>query len=132
MSHNTSKNNPTEQIERLDVAEKRQEAEKLRKDEAILQLMIEQIPAILWTTDRDLRITSSLGAGLAALGLEPNQLVGMAFQEYLGNDDPEFLPNASSYRALAGESVHYEMIWGKTPTIPTWNRSVTPREALSE
>ena len=105
MSHNTSKNNPTEQIERLDVAE------KLRKDEASLQLMIEQIPAILWTTDRDLRITSSLGAGLAALGLEPNQLVGMTFQEYLGNDDPEFLPNVSSYRALAGESVHYEMIW---------------------
>src|SRR3990172_4563976 len=41
--------------------------EELRKSEAHLRVMVEQMPAVLWTTDTELRFTSSLGAGLAGL-----------------------------------------------------------------
>src|SRR3990172_6707430 len=51
--------------------------EELRKSEAHLGVMVEQMPAILWTTDTELRFPSSTGAGLAGLGLRPNQTVGM-------------------------------------------------------
>src|SRR3990170_1347760 len=45
--------------------------EDLRKSEAHLRVMVEQMPAVLWTTDAELRFTSSSGAGLAGLGLRP-------------------------------------------------------------
>ena len=32
--------------------------------------MVEEMPAVLWTTDTELRFTSAIGAGLDALGLK--------------------------------------------------------------
>jgi PAS domain S-box-containing protein len=77
-----------------------------------LRVLVEQMPAVLWSTDRDLRFTSSLGGGLAALGLAPGQVVGMTLYEFFGTGDSEFLPIAAHRRALAGESVRYEIEWG--------------------
>jgi PAS domain S-box-containing protein len=79
--------------------------EALRESEARLRLTIEQVPAILWTTDDRLRFTSSLGAGLAALGLSPNQVVGQPLETYLGAGSPTLERHR---RALAGESVSFE------------------------
>jgi PAS domain S-box-containing protein len=73
--------------------------------------LAEHIPVVLWTTDRELRITSSQGAALVRLGLKPNQIVGMSLFDYLGTDDADFAPIAGSRRALTGESVHYEQVW---------------------
>ncbi len=73
--------------------------------------LLEQIPGIFWSTDRQLRVTSSLGAGLAALNLQPNQLVGTSLFDYLQSQDPEFLPIAAHLRALKGESVACEGEW---------------------
>jgi diguanylate cyclase (GGDEF)-like protein/PAS domain S-box-containing protein len=77
-----------------------------QKDER-LRLLVQQAPAIFWTTDEDLRITSSLGGGLKALGLKPGQVIGMTLYEYFDHRDPEFLPIAAHLRALAGESVTF-------------------------
>ncbi len=52
----------------------------LRQSETRLHVAIQQVPAVLWTTDEQLRFTSSLGAGLSALGLAPNQVVGMSLR----------------------------------------------------
>src|SRR5262249_53048024 len=87
----------------------------LRDRETRLRLVTEQMPAVLWTIDCDLRITSSVGAGLAPLGLRPNQVVGQSLYEFFGTSDPEFLPIAASRRAVAGESVTFELTWqGRT------------------
>ena len=43
------------------------------QSEARLRVLIEQLPAVLWTVDKNLRFTSAMGAGLARLGLKPNQ-----------------------------------------------------------
>src|SRR5262245_44324930 len=90
-------------LERAD-AERLRAEEALRASQAHLRLLIEQMPAILWATDADLRITTSVGAGLAGLGLAPNQVVGMLLPEFLGTTDPDHLPLAIHHRALRGES----------------------------
>lgn len=83
----------------------------LRESEAKLRLTLEQMPAVIWTTDTRLRFTSSLGAGLAALNLRPNQVVGMTLFEYFQTDDSEFPPIVAHRKALEGESVAYELEW---------------------
>jgi PAS domain S-box-containing protein len=91
-----------------------QQAETERDEgRARLSMIIEKMPAVLWTTDKGLRFTSSVGAGLEHIGLRPNQTVGMTLQEYFHNDDPDFPPVAAHRKALAGESVSYEMDWEK-------------------
>ena len=77
----------------------------LRQSETRLRVAIQQVPAVLWTTDEELRFTSSLGAGLSALGLAPNQLVGLSVEQYLG---PESAGLDRQRLALRGESVGYE------------------------
>lgn len=84
----------------------------LRDSEARLRVLIEQLPAILWTTDAELRFTSSLGAGLARLGLKPNEVVGLTLYEYFQTDDRTFVPIAAHRRALNGESVTFHVEWG--------------------
>ncbi len=76
-----------------------------------LRLLLEQMPGILWSVDADLRFTSSLGAALAALGLEPNQVVGSSLYEYFNTVDPEFAPIAAHRRALRGEECSFEFTW---------------------
>jgi len=81
--------------------------------EARLGVMIENMPAVLWTTDKAFRFTSSIGAGLKALGLRKNETVGTSLFEYFRTEDPEFAPIAAHRQALTGESITYEMEWQK-------------------
>jgi len=70
-------------------------------------VLLDQLPGMIWTTDRDLRCTSSQGAGLHALELEPNQIVGLTFEEFAGVDDPEHPALRAHLAALNGQSSHY-------------------------
>jgi PAS domain S-box-containing protein len=80
--------------------------------DARLRLLTQQMPAVLWATDADLRFTLSTGAGLANVGLVPGQVVGRTLPEYFGTTDPTEPPIAAHRRALGGESVTYEATWG--------------------
>ncbi len=94
-----------------DVSEReRAEAARL-SSEARLALVIGQVPAVLWTVDRDLRFTSSGGAALAGLGLVPDQIIGTSLYEYFGSDDPEFEPILMHRRALDGHHESFEFEW---------------------
>jgi PAS domain S-box-containing protein len=84
----------------------------LRESQTRLSMIIDQMPAVLWSTDRELRFTSSSGKGLEALGRAPDEVVGQSLFEYFGTDDPEFLPIAMHRRAVAGETVSYRFRWG--------------------
>jgi len=77
-----------------------------------LRLMLEQFPAICWTVDRDLRFTSSLGAGLAALGLRQGEVVGRTLFEYFNTTDRTMPAIAAHLRALDGAQVEYQFEWG--------------------
>ncbi|MGA8034506.1 MAG: CHASE4 domain-containing protein [Candidatus Acidiferrales bacterium] len=78
-----------------------------------LSVMIERMPAVLWTTDKELRFTSSMGAGLDALGLKPGEIAGVRLFDYFQTDDPNSPPIQAHGKALLGESVTYEMEWNK-------------------
>src|SRR5689334_20496592 len=89
-------------IKRSAIARARQErSEQLR-------LMLNELPICVWSTDRDLRMTTSEGAALRQFNLQSNDLVGQRLADYVG---PENAIVAHSGRALAGESVHYEWVW---------------------
>ncbi len=83
----------------------------LRDSESRLRLLVEQMPAVMWSTDLDLRFTSSVGSALAHLGLKPNEVVGRTLYDYFRTQDRGFAPIAAHLRAVAGTSVSYEMSW---------------------
>lgn len=91
--------------------ERKRAEEKIRESEARLRLLVGQLPAVLWTIDKDLRFTSALGAGLARLRLKPNQIVGLSLPEYFETADQSFLPIAAHRRAVAGEAVTFHVEW---------------------
>ena len=74
--------------------------------------LIDQMPAMLWAIDGDLRFTSCRGGALADLGLASDSLVGMTLFEFFQTEDTSFTPIAATLRALRGETVSYELDWG--------------------
>ncbi len=78
---------------------------------ALFQLMADRIPGVVWATDTELRFTASFGAGLAALGLRPSEVIGNTINEYFQTDDEAAPPIAAHRRALQGETVEGELIW---------------------
>ena len=91
--------------------ERKRGEERVRQSEARLRVLIEQLPAVLWTVDSNLRFTSAVGAGLIRLGLKPDQIVGMSLTEYFETSDPTFLPIAAHRRAVVGEAVTFPVEW---------------------
>jgi PAS domain S-box-containing protein len=80
---------------------------------ARLAMMIERMPAVLWTTDKELRYTSSMGAGLDSLGVKSGGLTGKTLAEYFETNDAQHPSINAHWRALAGESLTYELHWQK-------------------
>ncbi len=91
--------------------ERKRAEEKVRESEARLRVLVEQLPAVLWTVGKDLRFTSAMGAGLTRLGLKQNQVVGMSLPEYFETSDQSFKPIAAHRRAMAGEPTTFHVEW---------------------
>ncbi|MFL6199429.1 MAG: diguanylate cyclase domain-containing protein, partial [Thermoanaerobaculia bacterium] len=70
--------------------------------------VLEQIPALVWTTDRELRFTSALGAALTTLDLDSGRLAGRNLFEHYGTRDLSFPPIRAHLQALSGEAVDFE------------------------
>ena len=81
----------------------------LRVSEARLRLLIGQVPAVFWTTDRELRFTATSGRDLARLGQTPDQVTGLTLHQHFGMADPAFPPLAAHHRALGGDTASYEV-----------------------
>jgi CheY-like chemotaxis protein len=76
-----------------------------------LRLLLEKSPAILWTTDRELRLQRTLGSGLAALGQRIGEAEALTVYELFGNRDHNFPPVAAHVAALRGEGRDLECEW---------------------
>ncbi len=94
-----------------DVTERRLAEDALWESEARSRMLLEQLPAVLWTTDNELRSTLSEGAGLKTLGLRPNQLRGTRIGEYMGDTAEAASTVAAHQRALQGEALSYRQDW---------------------
>jgi signal transduction histidine kinase len=95
----------------LDVTEWQRSATALREQNERFHFLLEQVPAILWTTDRELRITSSIGAGLKAIGRVENDLVGVTLSADPDATHAGPAPFAGQLAALRGESGFVEGVW---------------------
>ena len=58
---------------------------RFREANAQLELVLQQMPAILWTADSDLILTSTRGKGLSDIGREPDQDVGRDIGELVAD-----------------------------------------------
>lgn len=86
--------------------ERRQASQALRESQASLLLMLDQLPAILWTTDLSLEITSVRGIDIASISAEQGD---QWFKTMLS--DRQGAPRAltAHKKALLGEATAYEM-----------------------
>lgn len=102
---------PAVQTVLRDVTARRAAESALRDREARLHLVMHQIPAVLWATDREGRFTSALGAGLNALGIEPPQLIGTHAREHFGVSGETESETSAISVALRGDSAAFELAW---------------------
>ena len=96
--------------------------------EGPLRSIVEQMPGIHWATDRNLRITSNWGKGLASSKILPDALVGRSVYEFLGCADRHTTPLAEHYEALRGFSSHFEYSW----KYRSWEIRLEPLRASSD
>jgi len=73
-----------------------------------LARLVEQLPAVVWTTDHALRVTSASGRALEQLGLPADQVHGKTLFEWFHTDDAQFAAIEAHARALKGEEVACE------------------------
>lgn len=108
VEHNGS---PAIQTVLRDVTARRAAESALRDREARLHLVMHQIPAVLWATDRSGRFTSALGAGLNAIGIEPQHLIGTHAREHFGVSGDTDVETSAISTALRGDSAAFELAW---------------------
>src|SRR5450759_508456 len=66
--------------------------------------LLQCVPAIIWTTDENLRITSIWGSSFRDLNPVPHELVGTTLYDYFGTNGF----TAALLQALQGKSVNYD------------------------
>jgi PAS domain S-box-containing protein len=95
----------------LDVTERKTIEKALVPRDRRWRLLAEQAPAIVYTLDRDLCFTSGIGAGLAALGLQPTgTLIGVPIEHYFSGARARPLVEAHR-EALGGTTVRTRASW---------------------
>jgi len=95
-----------------EVDQRRYMQELLIEREARLRLVLEQAPAIVWTTDRDFRFTSATGAALKNVGLDSASLLGKSVGELIADDLQRRALLQRYHRALAGEPQEFTLDFG--------------------
>jgi diguanylate cyclase (GGDEF)-like protein/PAS domain S-box-containing protein len=76
-----------------------------------LRVVLDQLPANVWTTDRDLNVTSSAGGGLSTLGVSQQQEVGAPLARYFQDDERLATAIDMHQRVLRGEHLVVETRW---------------------
>jgi len=87
----------------------RQSSADERERRSRIAAIVDQLPVALWTTDRELRVTSRSGAGRASASVLPERVVGASLVELLERHTVGDESIDAHRRALLGESVSYQI-----------------------
>ncbi len=87
-----------------------------------LDLLLEHLPAVLWTVDRDLRFTSARGQGLAQLGVTEDDIVGTTVQEIFAGLEDDGPTQAYRSALEEGRTTSFEVRWNER----TWRVRLEP------
>ena len=105
----------SEVIQAKALTERREVEQRLSESETRLRMILRQVPVLVWSTDRDLRVSSALGGGFRGLDTSRSGERGLSLFEYFEAHGEDAEPIASHRRALAGDSVGAQMEWqGRT------------------
>jgi diguanylate cyclase (GGDEF)-like protein/PAS domain S-box-containing protein len=96
-----------------DITVRKRAESRLLESESRLRMLMEQVPAVLWSVDRSGRFLSLSGAGLAALDLSEADLLGRDWSAFVGGPTPQSLPD----EVFAGTPVQFE-----SPSGSRWLR----------
>jgi two-component system, cell cycle sensor histidine kinase and response regulator CckA len=91
-----------------DVTALRTADEELASTASILDLVLQQMPAVYWMVDRDLRVLRTGGAVEQLLGYPRDRFIGRTLYEAHREEPGSADPIAIHRRALAGETVAFE------------------------
>jgi len=91
-----------------DITDRKLAEEKLLASEKQFQLIFDQIPAAVWTTDKDLHILSASGDVPGHAFIRSEELIGKTLQEFLDNPEELSAPLIAHLAALKGEHRSYE------------------------
>src|SRR5256886_2734423 len=94
----------TEQTQAQALTERKTAEERLSQSETRLRMILQQAPVLLWSTDRDLRVTSAMGGGFRTLDTSRSRERGLTLFEYFNIPDDDLEPIASHRRAPAARS----------------------------
>lgn len=73
--------------------------------------ILDHLPSIVWSVDKDLRFTACGGGLLRAVGSTPDRAIGRLLTETFGPNGADAATVAAHRRALDGETVTYECRW---------------------
>src|SRR5712664_3058554 len=74
-----------------------------------LRLLVEKIPAVLWTADMDFRLTSVAGAALAAMNVRSEDYIGVSLIDFSAQLGPDAAPLVAHRRALRGKGSTFDI-----------------------
>lgn len=92
----------------LDVTRERRQNAELARTARTLELVVEQVPAMYWLVDAELRIVTAGGATQRVLGVMPDRWVGHTLHDVYRTDPDSGDGGIQMHRrALAGETLTY-------------------------
>jgi PAS domain S-box-containing protein len=97
----------------LEVTRHRHAELELSQKEREHQLLLARLPAIIWTTDAQLRVTSLMGAGTKCASFTPEMVLGRTVYELDFEGHRDIRLSTEHCRALAGEPRNYEVELGE-------------------
>jgi PAS domain S-box-containing protein len=105
--------NPRASLIVRDISQRKQIENTLIEREAHLRMLVEKMPALLWTTDLNLRYTYSAGTILAHFGLRPDQMIGRLIGSTAAKGDPSAAFTVEQHRQVLQEGlpVSYDLHW---------------------
>jgi len=105
----------TEQTQAQTLTERNTAEQRLSQSQNRLRMILQQAPVLVWSTDKELRVTSAMGGGFRTLDTARSGERGLTLFEYFNIPDDDLEPIASHRRALAGEGVATQIDWqGRT------------------
>jgi len=102
------------------ILEQRRYEERVRENRRRLEMVIENMPIVVFALDSDGTFTLSEGRGLEQVGLEPGELTGESVFDYAG-ERPEICEHVS--QALNGQETHHTVEMGSA-TFEHWYQPV--------
>jgi diguanylate cyclase (GGDEF)-like protein/PAS domain S-box-containing protein len=91
-----------------DVTERKRTELASQETESRVRVLLSQVPAVLWTVDLDMKLTSAAGAGLSVRGLKAEKLIGAPFEALVTHAEQKTVSISAVRRAFEGETVRYE------------------------